>query len=92
MKPRKGLMPVPAAMQMTGVVSGVWGRWKAAWDGRTATWSLSPGSRELRYEEATPTCVPCPDFEGASRTAKVNVTWVEFHKGEEEMELGNACQ
>lgn len=81
-------MPVPAATQITGVLSGLWGRWKAACEGRTATCSLSPASSESRYDEATPTCVPWPDLEGASRTEKVRVTWEGFQRGEEEMELG----
>lgn len=87
MNPLKGARPVPAATQMTGVFSTSWGRWKAACEGRTAMCSLSPGARDARYDDATPTCTPWPDLEGASSTEKVRVTWEGFHRGDEEMEL-----
>ena len=48
MNPRKGASPAPAAMKMTGTEVASAGRWKAAWEGRTETCSLSPTARDER--------------------------------------------
>lgn len=74
-------------MHTSGVSSGSGGRLKAAWEGRTVTWTVSPSRTESRYEVATPMCRPWPEREGARRTLKLTVAVSGSLSGEEEMEL-----
>jgi hypothetical protein len=52
---------------MIGVLVGLEGRLNAAFDGRIATWTASPSSREERYEVATPRYIPCPERDDSWR-------------------------
>lgn len=89
MKPRKGASPEPAATRMMGVLSilSSSGRRNAVCVGRTETRSLSPTTREERYEVATPLYLFTGlASEGDSSSVYVSVARLVLFSGEEDIE------
>lgn len=74
-------------MHTIGASSWFSGRWKPDWADRTDTCIFSPGSREERYEDATPMKRPVPDAADSSTTPYVKLTFVGSKSDEDETEL-----